>query len=274
MSVADQINRIKTNIASTYTAAQAKGATMPQTQNSDNLATCVQSITTGGGGSATLFGLTMPQIAGYVAEDGSIQYESPVKAPDFSGVKIIGVQNGRAALFGRFWGFDFEEGTEITFPDLLTINGLEEAFYNTSNLVKVTFNSATSIVDLKSSFRDSNQLVEANFPELTSCLSYGFQYTFANCSNLTTFNVPKLASVSTNSMFGCFVNCTALTTISFPALTTVLEDSFGSTYSYAFSGCTKLLEIHFRADAQTAIEATTGYADKWGATNATIYFDL
>lgn len=33
-------------------------------------------------------------------------------------------------------------------------------------------------------------------------------------------------------------------------------------------------EIHFPAASQTAIEASEGYATKWGATNATIYFDL
>ena len=29
-----------------------------------------------------------------------------------------------------------------------------------------------------------------------------------------------------------------------------------------------------RADAQSAIEAQSGYSSKFGATNATIYFDL
>jgi hypothetical protein len=42
----------------------------------------------------------------------------------------------------------------------------------------------------------------------------------------------------------------------------------------AFQYCTGITEIHFRADAQATIEATSGYSDKFGATNATIYFDL
>ena len=33
-------------------------------------------------------------------------------------------------------------------------------------------------------------------------------------------------------------------------------------------------EIHFAAANQAAIEACDGYDTKWGATNATIYFDL
>ena len=49
MSVADEITRIKGNIASAYTAASGKGATMPAVQNSANLSGCIDSITTGGG---------------------------------------------------------------------------------------------------------------------------------------------------------------------------------------------------------------------------------
>lgn len=274
MSVETQIERIKANISNAYASAEAKGATIPEVKNSENLASCVDSIS-GGGGSATFFGLTMPQIAGYLAEDGRIQYEKPVKAPDFSGLTEVGTTNGRGGLDARFWGFDFEEGTEIVFPDLLSIYGMRETFYNSDNVSNVTFSVATEIIDMQRCFWGTTGLTEVNFPEVTVCRDYGLFNSFTNCSDFTTFNAPKLASISTNSMGGCFTNCTSLTTILFPALTTVSKDSFGTTYIYAFSGCTKLLEIHFRADAQTAIEAMTGYADKFGAgSSCTIYFDL
>ena len=44
MSVQSEINRIKSNIESAYDALASKGATMPQTQNSENLAQTAQSI--------------------------------------------------------------------------------------------------------------------------------------------------------------------------------------------------------------------------------------
>lgn len=44
MSVQSQINRIKSNIEDAYDALASKGAIMPQTQNSDNLAQTAQSI--------------------------------------------------------------------------------------------------------------------------------------------------------------------------------------------------------------------------------------
>lgn len=49
MTVASEITRINGNITAAYTAANAKGATMPATQNSENLSTAIESIPSGGG---------------------------------------------------------------------------------------------------------------------------------------------------------------------------------------------------------------------------------
>lgn len=47
MSIASEITRINTNIAAAYSACDDKGATMPQTQNSANLANTIDSIPQG-----------------------------------------------------------------------------------------------------------------------------------------------------------------------------------------------------------------------------------
>lgn len=49
MSVQSEIDRINGNVASTYTALSEMGATMPETQNSDNLPGTVRTVPTGGG---------------------------------------------------------------------------------------------------------------------------------------------------------------------------------------------------------------------------------
>lgn len=49
MSVVDEINRIKTNIANAYTSLGEKGATLPAVLNSANLASVVATVPTGGG---------------------------------------------------------------------------------------------------------------------------------------------------------------------------------------------------------------------------------
>lgn len=51
MSIASEITRINNNISAAYTACNGKGATMPATQNSANLADCIDSISGGGGAS-------------------------------------------------------------------------------------------------------------------------------------------------------------------------------------------------------------------------------
>ena len=50
MTIASEIQRIQTNIANAYDALEAKGATMPATENTDNLAATIETISSGGGG--------------------------------------------------------------------------------------------------------------------------------------------------------------------------------------------------------------------------------
>lgn len=56
MSIQSEINRIKSNVAAAYAAAQEKGASMPSSQNSANLAAAISSIT-GGAGIVTFSGV-------------------------------------------------------------------------------------------------------------------------------------------------------------------------------------------------------------------------
>lgn len=274
MSVADQINRIKTNIASTYTAAQAKGATMPQTQNSDNLAACVQSITTGGGGGGTQFGLTAEQMLGTVDSDGNLTMPT-LPSITFTGVKSV----PGYVFYYKFYERKFETGATVSFPDLTSIGvwGMDGCFYNCSSLTTVNLSGLTTVGDrgLDNCFRGCTSLTSVDLSALTTVGNYGIYNCFASCTSLTSADLSALTTVGDSGLSSCFGLCSLLTNISFPSLTSVQTNSFGTaSYNYCFNGCTALTEIHFRADAQTAIEAMTGYADKWGAQNASIYWDL
>ena len=244
MGVADQINRIKTNIANTYTAAQAKGATMPQAQNSDNLAACVQSITTGGGGGGTQFGLTISDVLGTVDDTGAVSRTTITNALDFIGITSF----TNFALSGKFMYSSFSPSQDVEFPDLTSIgnSGMNSAFQGCSSITSISF------------------------PQLTTIDSSGMNSAFQYCTGITSVSFPQLTTIGQNGMNSAFRNCEKLESISFPALTQVTSPF----NNYTFNGCDALTEIHFRADAQTAIEAMTGYADKFGAPNATIYFDL
>lgn len=163
---------------------------------------------------------------------------------------------------GMYGGYNFSNAfyyctklTSVSFPSLATITDegvFNQAFYNCTNLVSADFS--------KLSYIDSS--------------TGGFRQAFYGCSKLESVNFDSLQSVYADFQ-EAFKNCTSLTKISFPSLNNLGSQRFGySSSTYMFGGCTNLTEIHFRADMQTTIESYTGYADKWGAVNATIYFDL
>ena len=245
MSVADQINRIKTNIANAYSAAEAKGATIPEVKNSENLSACVDSITTGGG---TQFGLAAEQVLGTLVGEGILTL--PVlPSITFTGVKSI----SSYVFYYKFYQRTFEDGASVSFPDLTSVgtNSMVNCFAGCTSLTTVDLSSLTSV--------GTNSMYNC----------------FTGCTSLTTVDLSSLTSIGYNGMTRCFEVCSSLTSISFPSLTSVQTDSFGgATYSYCFYNCTALTEIHFRADMQATIEAMTGYADKFGASSSTIYFDL
>lgn len=76
MSIESQITRINNNIAAAYTQAEAKGATMPATENSANLADTVASIPTGS--SPTLITKQITANGTYSAEDDNADGYSEV----------------------------------------------------------------------------------------------------------------------------------------------------------------------------------------------------
>lgn len=106
--------------------------------------------------------------------------------------------------------------------------------------------------------------------------NYGMQNGFYKCTGITGVLVPNLREVGKSGLYGAFNGCTKITSVSFPSLTVVSTDSFGSSSASTriFYNCTGITEIHFRADMQATIEAMNGYSAKFGATNASIMFDL
>lgn len=154
---------------------------------------------------------------------------------------------------------EFSKGlVTADFPSLLEVNsstgyGLYDMFYGCSALQSVNFNKLHTVVGISAMYR-----------------------MFYSCTNLNSIDFTNLTKISGNTICtNMFYNCKSLTSISFPSLITIEgTNPFGTSNSYIFNLCTNLLEIHFRNDMQGFIESLAGYNDKFGATNATIYFDL
>lgn len=78
MSISSEITRINGNIAAAYTAAGNKGATMPATQNSANLATCIGTISTGTTPVINSLSVTPTTSAQTITASGGVDGYSPV----------------------------------------------------------------------------------------------------------------------------------------------------------------------------------------------------
>lgn len=176
--------------------------------------------------------------------------------------------------------------TSVSFPNLTSVNGLSvfaSAFrdnYNDYNTMSISFPNLTTVNgngSFEYAFCNNYAIKSVSFPNLTSILGnrdwYGI---FADCSSLTSVSLSNLSSVGSLSMVDAFGR-TAITRIDFPSLTTVQTDSFQTqegSWDKIFRECQNLTEIHFRADMANVIPTMIGYSEKWGASNATIYFDL
>lgn len=252
----------------------------------------------------TKFGISVDTFLGDVDENGVYQIPTEPFTLDLSSIKslpyyglyyrfcrtsisgtlTIGLEgdlSSRGAMYSCF--YDCTGLTSLNLSSLTTVSGnssMYSCFQDCDGLTSIDFSSLTTVRGnnaLQYCFDGCTGLTSVNLSSLTTVSgNYALQSCFDGCTGLTSINLSSLTTVSgSGALQSCFNYCTKLSTISFPALTSVVNNGFGSaSYNYIFNKCTALTEIHFRADMQATIEAMTGYANKWEATNATIYFDL
>lgn len=118
------------------------------------------------------------------------------------------------------------------------------------------------------------KVIGADFGTVEIIGESGLEDCFYYCEDFEWVIFSSLRQVKSRAFYRAFLQ-SKIKTISFPLLTDVASNAFATnTTSGAFRSCSALTEIHFRADMQSQIESLQYYSNKWGATNATIYFDL
>ncbi len=183
-----------------------------------------------------------------------------------------------------------------SFPELVYANGatvMSYCFNSCTNLKSASFQKLEEIkgnTGFQYIFSACTNFESVSFPKLkiigndaagTATTYRQFYYAFQNCTNLTELSFPELEEIWCNGAAantGTFGYNTYIQKIYMPKLNTISKTSgYTSTLGAdnIFTNCPALTELHFGAANRAAIEASTGYANKWGApSTCTIYFDL
>ena len=252
-------------------------------------------------------GLTIDNFIGDVDSSGKLQQPNGTTIFDGRGIKNV----GDYGLYFKFYKnrnissidlSDLEEITGFCALDYIACDAAKLEELDLRNLKKITGTYACRSIcsnnldyKLKNPPFNKLQIINGDRACYSACSyqryltntglsnlisisgSSACQYMYNSCSSLLNIELDNLTTISGSSvcqnMFGI---CTSLTRADFPSLISIDNiNAFGTTSSNCiFTNCTNLTEIHFRADAQTLIESLTGYQYLFGATNATIYFDL
>lgn len=254
MSVETELTKLQSNLANSYASCESKGATMPSSQNFDNLATTIDSIETGGGGGGTKYGLTMDNILGDVDANGVLQQPTENTGDIvFSGVKELNTAN---VLAYRFYNNTMLKNG-VSFPDLTTIrksNSCLYMFFGCTGITSVAFPDLTTIngdSSCQHMFNECTGITSVNLSALTTINGYNAcQSMFGACEGITSIDLPSLTSVTGSSSFSSmFRVCTGITTVNFSALTTI---NGYNAFNYMLYGCTSLTDVYFNSLTTTS----------------------
>lgn len=217
------------------------------------------------GGSVDLDFSNVEEVADFALCDKFL-LNSSIKSANFSSLKKVGTCSLQSA-------FSQSSIETADFGQLTVIDhqGLEGAFFRTP-IKSINFDllEISGISAFMLAFCECRMLESINFNSLRIINEQALWAAFSYCEKLRSINFDTVENIDFNGLYSAFNGCTSLISISFPSLVEIEINAFTIT----FNNCTSLTEIHFRADMQETIEATDGYSEKWGASNATVYFDL
>ena len=292
MSIADQITRIKDNISNAYDACNEKGATLPTTQNSANLAATITSIKAGGTGTIDITTNGMHDVSSYASANVNVEPELQEKTTTTNGEIIpddgyyglskvtVNVSGGSSDFVGitrevtsnGVFGFPIENFT-FTLPSNakdMSTDALNNAFDNCSSLTSVDLSSLSMISgfqSLLSAFSGCSNLTSLNLSNLSTISGISaLNNAFYECTSLTSVDLLNLSTISGNSALrSAFRNCTNLTSLNLSNLSTI---SGISALDYTFSGCTSLTSVDLSNLSTISGDRALNYAFS-GCTNLT-----
>ena len=244
MTIASEITRIQTNIADAYTAANGKGATMPVTENSDNLATCIASITTGSSPVISSLNVTPTTSAQTITAPSGVDGYSPVNVSAVTssidanivagnikdGVTILGVTGNYQGSGGGSTRFGLSLDNYIGQVN----NGVLGA---PSNINGITFTGVTEVGQnalkrfVSGGAESSNSISgSVSFPDLITVDTYGMYCAF-DTQDITSVNLSSLTTVGDKGLWNAFSYNSISGNLDLSSLTTIGEEGLYSAFS-------------------------------------------
>ena len=238
------------------------------------------------------FGVTIDNILGDVDADGAYIKPKQYYTANLAGVKSI---SGYGTFEYKFAEDDYIE--ELIANDLIEIksNYVFQSAVRQSSIKRVSFDALVELNKGYEFYYFANNCTEitASFASLKRVVgNSAFAYSFSHAKINPDETFPELEEIGGSTTFQNFSKMTAGDVLSLSKVkkitgssskyTTPLYASSGviwklpsatefTDYVFYYSGAA---EVHFAAANQAAIEACAGYEYKFGATNATFYFDL
>lgn len=240
----------------------------------------------------TKFGVGIDNLLGSVNANG--EYILPTKSVDLD---LTGVKSLPRSAFSNFASNDRIVLNNVIAPDLEYV--APTSFSNFASLGTILGRAEFGIEEIATAGAfeyafDGCDYVAGSivFPKLKKVNHDSVFLSFLGSRYATWDDVfPVLEEISGDKSFGSF--CSSRDKIQRLSAVKKIQGGTRSKYMATFYGITKhtfylpnvtylsdyvfdstTIEIHFSAVNQSLIEECSGYSTKWGATNATIYFDL
>ena len=193
MSIVSEINRINTNIANAYSKCNEKGATMPLVQNSSNLASTIDSISSGGGSGD----LDWSAIGYSETPQGLVDSYNYAK-------QIYDNWENVSNLDNKF----VNDKNLLIMPLVDTSNATTMYSMFSGSIVNIIpLLNTSNVTSMYQTFGQCYNLIK--IPLLDTKNVTSFDYMFQQCSILTT--IPVFDTTSATSMRNMFNSCGLLT---------------------------------------------------------------
>jgi hypothetical protein len=202
-------------------------------------------------------------------------YCSSLQSVDISNIEHIGVHGFSSAFQNCPL---LTSAINLQHLTIIENNGLSNAFNGTS-IPTFSIPSVTNIGNyaLQNVCQNDTALTSVDISGISCVRSNGMAGAFSGCSNLLSADVSNISQLGeSQGMALAFAN-TGITVLYFNNLKNIYRSALGSgTSTYGGGGAFLNLniELHFPANMQADIEATSGYSNRWGAASADIYYDL